>query len=286
MLDHLIPDLQPDYRLANIAIEFANLRSGVQAGRFKSPLETVSHLLRIDEKLHNWKASLPPSWKYVEYPVKTPTDAVLENRILEYRDIWTCSIYGKWRCIRIFLHEILVDLISQCSESQVRVNPTSDIQSQLEASRKMLRILVSEVAASIPYMMGYRKGEKLPPERNIPAMGGMLCCWPLFVIGGMLSASDSVRAWSIRRLLSIGADMGIYQALTLASVLRKRQEIAYWKERLAKEPIEKLPAGDISELCDGDALFEEGSPEWMSMSDLNTMNEQLSGLRVTEPGQL
>jgi hypothetical protein len=66
--------------------------------------------------------------------------------------------------------------------------------------------------------------------------------------------------------------MGIYQAPSLAAVLRSRQDIAYWKERLAKEPIEKLPTGDNMELCGWNVLFEEGSPEWMSRSDLSDMD--------------
>jgi hypothetical protein len=98
----------------------------------------------------------------------------------------------------------------------------------------------------------------------------------------MVSASNAVRAWSIRRLLSIGIEMGIYQATSLAAVLRSRQDIAYWKELLAKEPIEKLPTGDNMELCREDVLFEEGSPEWMSRSDLNDRNGQLKSLRVIE----
>jgi hypothetical protein len=111
----------------------------------------------------------------------------------------------------------------------------------------MLQVLSSEVDANIPFIVGYRRGEKLLPGSNVPAIGGMLCCWPLFVIGGMDSVSDAIRAWSIRRLLAIGADMGIYKALSVAAVLRTRQEIAYWKEYLAKESIEKLPTGDIIE---------------------------------------
>jgi hypothetical protein len=281
-LENLIPDLQPDKKLADIAIEFANLRAGVQSGLFKDPEDIISGLLLIDKQLDAWKLSLPLSWEYKEYPVKTPTDEVLNNTTLEYRDIWICSMYGKWRCICIFVHEMMSDCITSCDKSNLRPNPTFDTEMQLQESSRKLQALASEVAASIPYVLGYREGEKPPPVSSVPAAGGMLCCWPLFVIGGMVSASNAVRAWSIRRLLSIGTEMGIYQATSLAGVLRSRQDIAYWKELLAKEPIEKLPTGDDMELCGEDVLFEEGSPEWMSRSDLNDMNGQFKSLRVTE----
>jgi hypothetical protein len=251
---------------------------------FKDPVDIISSLLGIDKKLDNWKSSLPPSWDYREYPVKIPNGEVLESITLEYGDIWTCSIWGKWRCIRIYVHEMIVDCITRCGQSSLTLDPTSDTESRLRESCRMIQILASEIAASIPFMVGYKNGEKLPPGSNVPAMGGMLCLWPLFVIGGMDSASDAIRAWSIHRLLSIGADMGIYQALSLADVLRTRQEIAYWKERLAKEPIEKLPTEGNIELCDGGVLFEEGSPEWMSRSDLNAMSRQFKSFEVTEPG--
>jgi hypothetical protein len=277
-LDDLVPEVQPDNVLADVVIEFANLRAAVQASKFKDPAYIITHLLGIDRRLDAWKSSLPPSWDYREYPVKCSTDEVLESTVLEYGDIWKCSIYGKWRCTRLIVHEMIIDCISRYIQSNLQSSSTFNTETQLQKSRRILQLLVSEVAASIPYMLGYRKGEKPPPGTNAPAMGGMLCCWPLFTIGGMESAPDAVRAWSIRRLLSIGADMGIYQALTLAAVLRTRHEIAYWKERLAKEPIEKLPINDHKEFYCGEVIFEEGSPEWMSRSDLNTTNEQIKGL--------
>lgn len=271
-LDSLIPDLQPDNKLADIVIEYANLRAGLQAGKCMDPADIISNLLRIEKKLDSWKSSLPPSWKYKEYPVERSTYEVLGSTIFEYRDVWTCSIFGKWRCIRICINEMIIDCITLHDQSNLRSSLKFDTENQLQVSRRKLQALTSEVAASIPYMVGYRKGQKPAPGSNVPAMGGMLCCWPLFIIGGMVSASDALREWSIRRLLSIGADMGIYQALSLAAVLRTRHDIAYWKERLASEPIEKLPPGDHMEQHGGDVLFEEGSPEWMSRSDLSGLN--------------
>jgi hypothetical protein len=285
LLEDINPDLQPDNKLADIVTEFANLRARFQAGMFKYPADVISDLIGIDKKLDTWKSSLPPSWLYREYPVKNPTDEVLESTTLEYGDIWRCSVYGKWRCTRIHIHEMIIDCINRGRQSRRILGPTSDMQSQSGESRRMLQILSSEIAASIPFMVGYRKGEKPPSGSNVPAMGGMLCFWPLFVIGGMESAPDATRAWCIRRLLAIGAEMGIYQALSLATVLRTRQDIAYWKERLAEEPIEKLPTGDNIELCSGDVLFEEGSPEWMSRSDLNAMSGEFKNLQVIEQGQ-
>jgi hypothetical protein len=130
-LDNLIPDLQPDTKLADIGIEFANLRTGVQSGLFTGPADIISSLLLIDKKLDAWKLSLPLPWEYKEYPVKTPTGEVLNNTTLEYKDIWTCPMYGKWRCIRIFVREMMSDCITGCDQSNLRLSPTFDTESQL-----------------------------------------------------------------------------------------------------------------------------------------------------------
>src|SRR5271168_2908441 len=99
----------------------------------------MAHILslhNIDKKLDTWKSSLPPPWECREYPVRIPTDEVLRRAIFEYGDIWTSSIWSKWRCIRIYVHEMIIDCISRCGQSNLMLGPTSDAKRQLQVSSR------------------------------------------------------------------------------------------------------------------------------------------------------
>ncbi|CZS98881.1 uncharacterized protein RAG0_07451 [Rhynchosporium agropyri] len=55
--------------------------------------------------------------------------------------------------------------------------------------------------------------------------------WPLIVVG-MSTDSDDLREWIVKRARDIGRTTGIHQALDLADVLEKREEIHVWENSL------------------------------------------------------
>jgi hypothetical protein len=70
---------------------------------------------------------------------------------------------------------------------------------------------------------------QIPSETPmIRAAGGYFLMWPLFLCGVMDLASRSSQRWVSRLLRYIGETMGIQQALVIAKVVERREDIKVW----------------------------------------------------------
>ena len=67
------------------------------------------------------------------------------------------------------------------------------------------------------------------PEKTIPkAAASVAMLWPLYVAATMEGSKPSTRAWVITRLERLGHLIGIQQAVSLADVLKTKEEVTAW----------------------------------------------------------
>jgi hypothetical protein len=88
----------------------------------------------------------------------------------------------------------------------------------------------------------------------IRASGGYFLLWPLYLVGCMDITTDPVRRWVIRILETIGRSMGIQQALVLATLMERQEEIMVWRESQRSMSVTDLSvsAVDIPQSPDAD----------------------------------
>ncbi|KFZ23744.1 hypothetical protein V502_01774 [Pseudogymnoascus sp. VKM F-4520 (FW-2644)] len=93
--------------------------------------------------------------------------------------------------------------------------PRLTVPKSLEASH----YLGAEIAASLPFHLGFSKSSGMPPpHKRTPIAGGLFSLWPLYILGSTSSIPEDLRAWSAERLIMIGKNMGIQTSSMLAWV--------------------------------------------------------------------
>ena len=98
---------------------------------------------------------------------------------------------------------------------------------QQRESEITLARLKADICASAPFILGdvqSATGDTFLPR----AAGGVALIWPLYLVATMDTSRGSTRDWVITRLEKIGHLMGIQQAVSLAYVLRTKNEITAW----------------------------------------------------------
>jgi hypothetical protein len=68
------------------------------------------------------------------------------------------------------------------------------------------------------------------PNPIIRASGGYFLLWPLCLVGYMDITTDPIRRWVIKNLEYVAQYMGIRQALVLATVVERHEDIKVWDE--------------------------------------------------------
>ena len=150
------------------------------------------------------------------------------------------------------LYELAADILASVPQHlgyvSKRTPQTSTSNSATPASSHQtnLRFLWSAFAEFEPALPEF--SHPLPWHRHdgtakpmIRASGGYFLLWPLFLVGCMDITTDPIRRWVIKNLECVGRSMGIRQALVLATVVDRREEIKVWREEQRR-----ISATDVS----------------------------------------
>lgn len=138
----------------------------------------------VDARLLEWPRPLPRVWRYWR-----GEDAGGEGRVWGGSDIWIASMWNYYRTARIFAHGLRM----RCLEW------LGDVGTRREESVQVLREMVDQICASLPYHMD--KG----------VLGGHFLLWPLLVAVNVEVVEEAQKKWIKGQLAVIGG-MGIGRA--------------------------------------------------------------------------
>lgn len=203
------------FQLADIISQLCAVRA-----LFKpEPLTGISSILEtcmnIDEQLDSWSKRAPPSMLYSSVFLDTIPEEICDGYYHTYSDTFMAYLWNCYRSARIVTNQLILGLLNS---DKAAAMSTLDSTEQSQKSLFLIRNLISEVLASVPFHLGFQNPDMDPP----PAIGGLLLIWNLYKVTAIGMAAGRIRDWTIGRLEYIRRTMGIQQAQTLALLLRKR----------------------------------------------------------------
>ena len=176
--------------------------------------DDVRRCARLLVELDVWKTSLPPEFSPTSVQVTSRAD-VLGHCYDVYRDPRTTDTLNHFRRLVILTHELAINRLLKIQRKGFLSNSQPSLIQEL---RQAILLNVNAVCASVPFFL---------ESRSVGA--GLSLLWSLYVsaqLNGKIVALDHTTiVWIIGRLRNIGVEMGIRQAMFLADVLDKRQEI-------------------------------------------------------------
>lgn len=148
-----------------------------------------------------------------------------------YCDVWVSSIWSTYRIMRLFLQAIVLRCIAWLCESTVACSNLEDhlpdpaLLPALTNARTVLRKMVDEICASVPYHIGFDTNAEhpthllstsylSPPEfanNHAPkALGGFFLVWPLLVARSVTIIPQEQKIWLKGRMMHVANNFGIH----------------------------------------------------------------------------
>ncbi|KFY93100.1 hypothetical protein V500_03911 [Pseudogymnoascus sp. VKM F-4518 (FW-2643)] len=213
-------DRRKGNELMNIVTRFANLRALLKDGLLTDASDIVLTALAIEQDLIIWLEDLSPAFIFTTTSVETATEMTYGSHCHIYEHLWAAFNINTYRTTHLMIHSMILECLVPYATSTHPVgmiqNPASQYQKSLEASH----YLGAEIAAGLPFHLGFSKSSGMPPpHKRTPIAGGLFSLWPLYILGSTSSIPEDLRAWSAERLIMIGKTMGIQTASMLAWVV-------------------------------------------------------------------
>jgi hypothetical protein len=281
------------WRVQESMIAFADFRFKTQTGAITDLRVILSKAFEIDGTLLELFSDVPPGWEYETVFTDADPDVVFNGRYHVYYDYWVAQLWNAMRTIRILLNEQIREILLQGFSSKPPLFLGPEYTAQLQISTDVLYELATGILSSVPQHLGYvsKRTPQTPTSNSatptsseqpsskflwaafdeyspalpwmhldptakpmIRASGGYFLLWPLYLVGCMDITTDPVRRWVIRILETIGRSMGIQQALVLATLMERQEEIKVWRGSQRSMSITDLSvsAVDIPQSPDAD----------------------------------
>jgi len=261
----------PAWRVQDSMIAFADFRFKIRVGLITDPEAILSKALEIDGTLMEIFSDIPPGWEYETVFTDADPDVVFNGRYHIYYDHWVAQLWNAMRTIRILLNEQIREILLQGLSFKPPLFIGPEYTAQLQISTDIQYELAADILSSVPQHLGYvsKRTPKNPmadfaayansehsrsrflwtdfdnslpappwmrgdPKATTPmvrASGGYFLLWPLFLVGSIDITTDTVRQWVSKNLEFVGRSMGIQQALVLAAVVERHEDIKVWRER-------------------------------------------------------
>jgi hypothetical protein len=223
-------ELSEEESIIVISEELAALLASIKDEVITDPVTLVAKLLAIDEKLQEWKDSLPPEWCCHTVPLPYPANVTLPDyatHVDEFQDLWTTALWRSYYVNRLLVHERLL-LMFEDIGARLSIKAGEN----LERTHKVLAEMTDAICQSVP--AGYRdncetKAISQPSFQtsNRSLLVGSLghhFIWSLYFAGMLDSTQDSQRLWLSNQLKSIGVISGMRQAGHFSQMLYEKHE--------------------------------------------------------------
>ncbi|KAF2876721.1 hypothetical protein BDV95DRAFT_235168 [Massariosphaeria phaeospora] len=212
--------------LPNIRVRANTLTSLTYDAAQESEARAILEFAKlVDTNLHEWYHTLPPEWRprtvamVYEQPADVTTAEQWPGEQHVYHDVSLASIVNDYRVSRIFCQRVIMACLTWLS-----YGGNYDSTSAYDRSIYVLRQMVDEISACVPFHMNYDLqpvAKELGLERNAAeAFGGYALVWPLYVSANAEIVPQLQRDWLSGRLYSIGIRFGLSSAQILALARR------------------------------------------------------------------
>ncbi|KAH6711136.1 hypothetical protein DL95DRAFT_419426 [Leptodontidium sp. 2 PMI_412] len=241
----LVENPDPSFRVQEMMMRFANLRSDILHKRLTDPRKILSRALELDGVLLNISSNPPPGWAYEVIYTDTYADIVYNGQYHLYYDYWMAQIWNALRILRIMLNETMRTVLLAGFSSKPPVFTETQHTAQFQVSTDVIYSLQADILYSVPQHLnifpepaGFRdhgiasvRLHKVMEEfAGVRMSGGSFLIWPLWFVGVVDVATDEMKGFVVRNLKNIAVTMGIQQAAVLARIVEEQSEIKEWKE--------------------------------------------------------
>ncbi|KAL9469202.1 hypothetical protein ACSS6W_010896 [Trichoderma asperelloides] len=211
-------EVEPATRLFDIVCKLADLHSY----QVTQIAERVSTALSIEKELLAWKSDLPEKWKYSLDENKL--DKAYGPSCHLYASPWQSHTWAHYRICRHIAHSVLLQYLDTISLPIAKAHPVliEACASQREASREIQSIMMRDLCASMPYILGFydkTKGNNM----MIPQHSGVFgLLGSIQAMVGVAGVCEEDAGWLCVMLKYIGSRLGIGQALVMERCLKEK----------------------------------------------------------------
>jgi hypothetical protein len=216
--------------LSEIAIKYCNVQASMSSRHDYSNSEyLVASLCAMDAEYTDLVNKFPVSFIYNTVALE-PSEDAFSDYFHVYSSIWTATVWNHYRCVRILVNELILDLITYMLEHPEEYvsswDKFSSYENQITTSRSTLLELSHDICSSVPFYLGYSANSIERHSRTPPkAVSGNMLLWPLFIAARTQVVSGALRDWVAGRLRMISEVMGIRQAALLEHILEPKQDV-------------------------------------------------------------
>ena len=225
-----------ELRLTSIVGSFCNLRA-LMASTYNVPAPNtiVTSALSISDELAALQATLPPYFS--SYDVTTSGDSDPASPV-NYYYTWPSLALAllhtaSWMTI-IILHSMILQQLQILLKNNL-IDPSRyrwDHETQIQQSSTLVLSSISHICASVRYHLSLCSLHP-PPNGSQPqaipcAAAVQRMLKPLFVAGDSSLCPEATRAWILKQLRKIGAEMGMRQASLLAETIIHNKTKTDW----------------------------------------------------------
>jgi hypothetical protein len=204
----------------DIVTRFANLRALLKDRLLTDASDIVLTALPIEQDLMIWLEDLSPAFIFTTASVETAAEVVYGSHCHIYEHLWAAFNMNTYRTTHLMIHSMILEYLVPYATSTHPVGMIQNPASQYQKSLKTSHYLGTEIAASLPFHLGFGKSSGMPPpHKRTPIAGGLFSLWPLYILGTTRSIPEDLRAWAAERLVMIRNTMGIQTASMLAWVV-------------------------------------------------------------------
>ncbi|KAH6673305.1 hypothetical protein B0J14DRAFT_481483 [Halenospora varia] len=233
---------KPTWQVSGVIIDYTIFRAAVRNCEIVGPRAIVEAALALDKRFIEIYEALSEEFSFKTVYTSENPELIWNGFYHQYQNHWTSQIWNGMRTCRILLHETIRDQVLVGAKALTAVFTEREITAQNESSVAIMLQLQADILASVPEHTTNAAGKQ--SATLLEGSRGYFILWPLYLVGVMDLATQSVRQWVIRRLRLLALTVGISQANVLAEYMEQRKEFEEWNTKPTPKPVPSMKYGN------------------------------------------
>ncbi|KAH8646955.1 hypothetical protein BGZ60DRAFT_391555 [Tricladium varicosporioides] len=229
---------KPAWQISEVIIDYTIFRAAVRNCEILGPRAIVEAALVLDRRFIEIYEALSEEFSFNAVYTSENPELIWNGFYHQYQNHWTSQIWNGMRTCRILLHETIRDQVLAGAKALNPVFTEREITAQNESSVAIMLQLQADILASVPQHTRNAIGKQA--TTLLEGSQGYFILWPLYLVGVMDLATETVRQWVIRRLRLLASNVGILQANVLAEYIEQRKEFEEWKTKPTPKPVPSM----------------------------------------------
>lgn len=231
-VESCMPDVSVKWRLSNLLVHFANLRSAMHAGMLTLD-QCIQETMSYDVSLDKFRHTIDAPWQYTRKYTSHDSARRLEHFYDVYPSRHVTQSWNMLRYVRIFVNEMLLQFFEAKGDAH-------SVRDYSETAVRNIHLLSSEICASLPpstdcegaRMEVSRERDYTPGNPHAHPSSQNIDCYPiilpLYVVARSRYSPQYTRDWVTEQFYYMNDHLGIHQAKVLADILRENRDINPW----------------------------------------------------------